>query len=744
MVRMIAGRKKREPTGRCFEIKALLLEVNDYYKGVLFATLQIILNPMRRPLYQNALFSFALLSAFACTAQPTDTEADRPAPQSSPSKVIPHEVLCYKEVSGMKLNMLILKPAKAGKNHPGFLFFHGGGWNNGDAVSKLSFLKYFAKAGFVCASVDYRLRDFPVPNGPFTPMDATRDARSALRAFVAHAEELGIDPNQIVVGGGSAGSHLACMTALGDGLGEPEEEKTPAPRVAALLLWNPVVDTTDTGYGGTKRFGNLAEHYSPVHLLHKNAPPALVQHATGDPTVPYENAQRFVATAQKLGIHCKLVTYDSDKHSFYSVREPGGAENLARSYQEAEAFLNQLHLWPTDAKKDANTANAANTTNATQPALKPSSPSATSPRLDVAAIDRDRILKAASEALKRTPVTITAFPAKLSEGGPNDFYSNGDYWWPDPTKPYGLPYIRRDGESNPENFSQHRLAIKTLRDSVAALAAAYKITGDDRYVTKAVELLRVFFLDPQTRMNPNLSYAQAIPGHSKGRGIGIIDALHLIEVPVAVQAMEQSPAFPAGVAADLRQWFRELATWMVESKNGTDEAHEKNNHAVAYYLQLAVYSAFIRDESRLAECRKQYKEVFVEKQMAPDGSFPLELARTKPYGYSIFQLDNMTTLCQVLSTAQDDLWKFELPDGRGIRKAIAYLAPYLADKSKWPLKPDIQAWDAWPTRQSCLLFGGIALNEPHYLQLWSSLRPDPSDPEVQRNIAITQPVLWLH
>jgi hypothetical protein len=365
------------------------------------------------------------------------------------------------------------------------------------------------------------------------------------------------------------------------------------------------------------------------------------------------------------------------------------------------------------------------------------------PAPNVAAIDRERILKAAAIALKQVPVTITAFPAKLSQGGVNDFYSNGDYWWPDPTKPDGLPYIRRDGESNPGNFSQHRMAVKALRDSVAALAAAYKVTGDDRYAAKAAELLRVFFLDEKTRMNPSLNFAQAIPGVSPGRGIGIIDALHLIEIPVAVRAMEKSKAFQAATDVGLRRWFRDLAEWMTTSKNGMDEAGEKNNHAVAFYLQLAVYADFTGDEAKLALCRQQFKEVFVLKQMAPDGGFPLELARTKPYAYSIFQLDNMTLLCQVLSTEADNLWAFELPDGRGIRKAVAYLYPFLADKSAWPLKPDVQAWDGWPARQPALLFAGCAFGEEKYLELWKKLPADPADPEVQRNIAVTQPILWL-
>ncbi len=363
--------------------------------------------------------------------------------------------------------------------------------------------------------------------------------------------------------------------------------------------------------------------------------------------------------------------------------------------------------------------------------------------VDVAVIDHDRIVRAAEAALQVEPITITKWHSKLSQGGTNDFYSNADYFWPDPKKPDGLPYINRDGESNPDNFQQHRMAMRNLRDAVAALAAAYKVTGEERYAVKAAELLRVFFLDPPTRMNPNLQYAQAVPGGSPGRSWGIIDGLHLIEIPPAITAMEKSPAFTPELTGGLKQWFQAMSDWMLTSTNGRTEAVAHNNHAVAYWLQIASYARFTGDEAKLAGCRRQFREVFVPVQMATNGGFPLELARTKPYGYSIFQLDNMVTLCQVLSTPTDDLWKFELPDGRGIREAVAYLYPYLADKSKWPLKPDVQAWAAWPSRQPGLLFAGLALGEPAYLELWKKLPADPIDPEVRRNIAITQPILWI-
>ena len=253
----------------------------------------------------------------------------------------PDQIITYKQASGTNLNLFILKPKAGGDLRPALLYFHGGGWNNGSAERSLGFVKHFREVGFVCASVDYRCRD---THGGTTPMDATRDARSALRAFVAHAKELGFDTNRIIVGGGSAGGHLACMTALGAGLGEPDEEKTPAPHVAALLLWNPVVDTTDKGYGGTKRFGDLCENYSPVHLLRTNSPPVLVQHGDADQTVPYENAVRFIAKAKELGLLCKLVTYPGAKHSFTSG--PENKDKLEQSYQEADAFVKTLKLWP--------------------------------------------------------------------------------------------------------------------------------------------------------------------------------------------------------------------------------------------------------------------------------------------------------------------------------------------------------------------------------------------------------------
>jgi hypothetical protein len=357
--------------------------------------------------------------------------------------------------------------------------------------------------------------------------------------------------------------------------------------------------------------------------------------------------------------------------------------------------------------------------------------------------ERKRVLQAAALAIDAKPDAITHYPAPLSKGGPHDFYSNGDYWWPDPAQPDGLPYIRKDGETNPANFRAHREAMSTLRDRVAALAAAYRLTKEERYAAKAIELLDTFLLAPDTNMQPHLTYAQAIPGRSEGRGIGIIDAIHLIELPKAIQNLANAKALTPKVREALQMWFGKLKDWMRTSANGRQEAAEKNNHAIAYWLQIAVYAEFAQDTAALAECHRQLREVLLPQQMAADGSFPLELERTKPYGYSIFQMDNVATLAHVLAHHGDDPWQFALADGRSVARGTEFLTPFIADKSKWPRKPDVQAWDGWPARPVYLMFAGLALQRDDYLTLWRKLADDPVDAEVRRNRAITQPLLWL-
>jgi hypothetical protein len=361
---------------------------------------------------------------------------------------------------------------------------------------------------------------------------------------------------------------------------------------------------------------------------------------------------------------------------------------------------------------------------------------------DLYAYERGRVLKAATAYLTEKPVTVTAARAERSAGGLHDYFSEGDYWWPDPKDPDG-PYIQRDGMSNPNNFSAHRHALIRLSVQVPALCAAWLLTKGRKFADHAAEHLRAWFIRDDTRMNPNLQYAQAIHGRTSGRGTGIIDTLQLIEVVRGASRIEPSDALSPTERELLRKWFADYLNWMTTSKNGQEERDAKNNHGTCWVTQVAEFATYTRNQSLREYCRTRYKTVLVPSQIAPDGSFPLELRRTKPYSYSLFNLEVLAGVCQILSDTSDKLWNFATPDGRGIGRAIAFMYPYIADKKKWPYPPDVMYFDQWPLREQSLLFAGLALRKSEYLALWRTLNPDPTIEEAIRNFPFRQPVLWI-
>ena len=361
---------------------------------------------------------------------------------------------------------------------------------------------------------------------------------------------------------------------------------------------------------------------------------------------------------------------------------------------------------------------------------------------DLAKMDRQRILRAAEGYLHELPITITAFPSPRSAGGPRDYFSEGDYWWPDPQNPSG-PYIRRDGMSNPDNFTAHRHALIRLSLQVPALTAAWRLTRDPRYAAHAAKHLRAWFLDAATLMHPNLQYSQAIHGLATGRGTGIIDTIHLVEVVRSIPFLEHSGALAPAELRGLRAWFDTYLGWMTTSKNGKEERDAKNNHGTCWLMQASEFAAFTANRELSEFSRRRFKEVLVPEQIAADGSFPRELSRTKPYGYCLFNLDAMATVCQILSTPDDNLFSYTLPDGRGFAMAMAFMFRFIADKKSWPYPNDVEYFDDWPVRQPSLLFAGIALSKPEYFAVWRRLNPNPTVEEIIRNYPIRQPFLWV-
>jgi alginate lyase len=363
-------------------------------------------------------------------------------------------------------------------------------------------------------------------------------------------------------------------------------------------------------------------------------------------------------------------------------------------------------------------------------------------RAELVGIERARVLAAAQRYLAERPVTITAIRAERSAGGPHDYYSEGDYWWPNPADPDG-PYVRRDGETNPNNFVAHRNALRRLSLMVPALVAASEIAGDERYARHAIAHLHAWFVAERTRMHPDLLHAQAIKGVATGRGIGIIDTIHLVEVARAISVLEGLGYFEGdreGLHA-IKRWFRQYLEWMTTHPYGIEERNATNNHAGAWAMQVAEFARLVGDTATLERTRQMFKQQLVQ-QIAPDGGMPRELARTKPYGYSLFNLDVLATVAEILSTPEDNLFAYATPDGRSLRKALQFMYPYIRDKSAWPYARDVMYFDEWPIRHPALLFAGRALNEPRYVELWMRLEPDPQEDEVIRNYPIRQPVLW--
>jgi Alginate lyase len=355
--------------------------------------------------------------------------------------------------------------------------------------------------------------------------------------------------------------------------------------------------------------------------------------------------------------------------------------------------------------------------------------------------EKTRVLAGAKRWLGAATSTITDYPAPRSPGDKHAYYSEGDYWWPDPANPAG-PYIRRDGLSNPNRFDDHRQALIRMAQIVPALTAGWLASGNSRFAAAAKAHLIAWFVRPETQMAPHLQHAQAIIGVNTGRGTGIIDTLHLAEVALAVRnLLTIRNLFDASEERRLRGWFKDYHQWLRTSVNGLDEGDEANNHGTCYVLQIAGFARLADANSELDWCRNRLRRL-IDGQIAADGGQPLELARTKPFGYCLFNLDVLAGCAHLLSTPNEDLWRYRGTSGGSVESALACMAPYIADKSRWPHAKDIAYWDDWPVRHPALLFGGQALGRADYLELWGKLDADPQVPEIIRNFPIRQPLLW--
>jgi hypothetical protein len=341
-----------------------------------------------------------------------------------------------------------------------------------------------------------------------------------------------------------------------------------------------------------------------------------------------------------------------------------------------------------------------------------------------------RLKKDADKALKAKPESVVNKDAVPPSGDKHDYMSLAPYYWPDPNKPDGLPYINKDGQFNPERKTvpDSNVMQRTARN-VDTLALAYYFTANEAYAEHAALLLRTWFLDPATKMNPNLNFAQAIKGSKDGRGAGIIDSIHLIRVVDAAGLLAGSNAWTAQDQSGLAAWFAAFADWLVTSKNGRDEAKNTNNHGVWYDAQLCAYALFAGNEDLARKTIEAAKLGRIDAQIKADGSMPRELARTRSWHYTLFNLEALFALAAIGDRVGIDLWNYRGPGGGSIRKALDFVAPYADPEKKWPyqqLEESSEYTLAPFLRNAALIYG-----EGRYEELRAKLKLE--DAEARRD-----------
>jgi hypothetical protein len=329
-------------------------------------------------------------------------------------------------------------------------------------------------------------------------------------------------------------------------------------------------------------------------------------------------------------------------------------------------------------------------------------------------------------ALAAGPWSVTTHRPKDVTAGPNDYYSEGPYWWPDPKNPGG-PYIRKDGRRNPDRFVGNRNDLGNMCTAVLALGMGGFLLGDRRCGEHAAMVLSTWFVDARTRMNPNLEYGQAVRGVNTGRGTGIIDTVSLIHTAQGIALLDAAGMLDSKLSAGVHQWFADYLKWMTTSRKGLDEKKSGNNHATWWTAQAAAYATLTGNEAAKKMAWDHYREYLVPTEIRPDGSCPREEARTNSLGYSTMNLDAFATLCRIAQTNGVDLWRYRAPGAGSVETAFRYLLPYVQHPETWK-KEQISKFNADGTVFAGL--GGVGLPDRDLLNGYRTL-PRSRSPWVQ-------------
>ncbi len=304
----------------------------------------------------------------------------------------------------------------------------------------------------------------------------------------------------------------------------------------------------------------------------------------------------------------------------------------------------------------------------------------------------DQLIKDAEWVMLKGPFSVTDKEKLPPSGDPHDYASYSRYWWPDPNQPDGLPYIRRDGETNPDSQSpleSDRKSIGALGKNVETLGLAYFLTEEGKYAKKAAELLRIWFLDARTRMNPNLNHGQCRPGHNDGTKSGVLDGRLLVRALEGSLLISGSTELSDTERKGLKSWAEEYLVWLTTNELALAEAASKNNHDSWYDVQAIYFALYTGNQKAATQLANNFLQNRVYMQIQPDGSMPEEMARTRPLFYSIYNLHAMFLVASLAEKVGVDVWQADHKDAR-LRVALDYLVPYSDPQKSWPtptLKP---------------------------------------------------------
>jgi len=306
------------------------------------------------------------------------------------------------------------------------------------------------------------------------------------------------------------------------------------------------------------------------------------------------------------------------------------------------------------------------------------------------------IIRDANKDLAKTLVTVMDKPMTPPSADKHDYMSMGRYWWPDPSKADGLPYIRKDGVVNHEIDKLDRGPLGAFARSIKNLSIAYFLTSDDKYALKAVENLQIWFINKDTKMNPNMNYGQTIPGRrdGEGRGEGVLDSYSFVEMLDGVELLRSSKLFTQADQLTIKVWFTSYLDWMLTSEIGNEERTAKNNHGTAFDVQATRYALFTGKKDVATKIITEFPANRLFKQIQPDGSQPLELARTTALGYSTFNLTHLLDMCSIAKSINIDLFNSTSGDGRSISKAVEFLVPFIGTRVEEFKYKQIKDWDA--------------------------------------------------